>query len=196
VGRKEREVTTEERLQKLELDLAGAKRRSRRLVVGMGLTVAACVVGFAVLGATSPAQPVAAEGVIRARQFILVDEKGNERAELAINETGPGLRVFDQKGKVRAALGVTIQCASLALLDDNGEGRAVLAVAKDRTGLGLFGDNGQVRASLAVPKEGPWLNLFDEKGKLRATLDVPWRGVIGSELRLYDENGKLFWSAP
>ena len=84
-------MTTEEQLEKVEKELAAVKRQVRRLVIG-GAVGVAC---FAILLAAwaRPAE-------VQARKFVLVDEKGKTRALLAVEEGGPGMRLFGEKDKV------------------------------------------------------------------------------------------------
>ena len=148
-------MTTEERLEKLERELAAAKRRILCLPV---------VVGLAVVGA-GLAWVSAVPKVIRANEFILEDADGKSRITLALTELGAGLVLSDENGKIRATLALTELGPVLGLVDENGQPRARLATLKDGPGLTLYDESGKDRARLAVNKDGPSLGLYDENGK-------------------------------
>jgi len=87
-------MTTEEQLEKVEKELAAVKRQVRRLVIAGAVGVGCFVILLAVSAVS--ARPVG----VRARKFVLVDEKGKTRALLAVEEGGPGMRLFGEKDKV------------------------------------------------------------------------------------------------
>jgi len=140
-------MTTEERLAKVERELAEtkaqaacAKRRTRWLLaaLGLGLGVLALVWVSAASEPRAEAQGAAGGRTVRANKFVLEDENGKARAILTVDEDGPRLSLLDDAGKPRAALGVTADGPMLALLDANGKVRAGLAVVKGRSGLALY----------------------------------------------------------
>jgi hypothetical protein len=163
-------MTVDERLEKLERELAGAKRRNQWTSAVAGLAVTGLLLAWVVTG-TTPA--VAAEGAgevpkeIRANAFIVEDENGTVRARLSERR----LDLLDEKGLERASLGVSF----LSLNDEKGELRAGLGTR----GLGLRGERGELRVSLGSELG---LSLWDERGELRAGL-----GTCG--LDLLDEKG-------
>jgi len=166
-------MMTEERLEKVERELRAAKRRSRWLLVALGLGLGAMALVWASAASVPKAEAQgAADGrTVRANMFILEDENGKPRAALAALKDGPVLSLFDENGKPRAGL----------------------AVAKDGPRLGLLDENGKARAVLFALKDGPVLNLFDENGKTRVGLDVNADGPV---LNLLDAAGKAIWRAP
>ena len=109
-------MTTDERLDKLEKELARAKRRNRRLLAVVGLVVGAFALVWIVARAGCNAQ-----SVIRANAFVLQDENGKARAELRMDKDGPGLSLFDAAGKTRAGLTVVKDAPMLSLYDENGK---------------------------------------------------------------------------
>ena len=155
-------MTTEERLEKVERELAAAKRQVRRLVIGGAVPLACVAILLAVW-----ARPTE----VQARKFVLVDESGQTRALLAVDEDGPRLSLADENGKTRAELSVVKAGPALNLSDKNGNARAGLRVLKDGPVLDMDNGNGKTRALLAVEEGGP-------------------------AMRLYDQNDKILWSAP
>ncbi len=147
-------MTTEERLETLERELARAKRRNRRLPAAARL----------VAGAFALVCIVAAAGC---NSFVLVDENGKPRIMLAVIKAGPVLSLIDENGEDRAILVVGKHGPKLAMLDENGKPRAMLAVDEVGPMLAMLDENGKHRASLVVDKDGPRLRLLDENGKLK-----------------------------
>ena len=113
-------MTTEERLEILEQELARAKRRNYWFLAVLGLAVGLFALGWYFAGTTGRA----AEGVVeevRANKFTLLDENGKECAILTMLEGAPGLRLYDENGKPRAGQGVFKGWPGLILHDDNGK---------------------------------------------------------------------------
>ena len=191
-------MTTEERLAKVEQELAHVKRRSRWLLGGVALALGVGLVAWAFGPDKTLAQ--AASGAVkevRANAFYLVDGTGKERASLAVTTGGPGLILWDAAGKPRAFLGMPPSAAGSAtglwLYDAAGKQRAACGVTADGPGLTLLDATGKERAELSVAKDWPRLSLFDENDKTRAILGV---AKDGPRLSLGDEAGKVIWSAP
>jgi len=177
-------MITEERLEKVERELAATRRRSRWLMAALGLALGAFGLAWIFAGPAPTLQAqvgAGAERVVRANRFVLEDENGKVRALLGVTAEGPGLILHDENGKIRIVLDVAKDVPELLLLDENGEIRAGLAVAKDVPGLALKDAAGKVRAWLAVSKAGPGLALYD---------------IGGPGLSLWDAAGKPIWSAP
>ena len=166
-------MTTEERLAKVERELARAKRRSRWLLaaLGLGLGALALVWASAANVPKAEAQGAADGRTVLAERFELVNAQSKVRAYLEMAKDGP----------------------MLCLADAAGRPRAMLAVREGGPGLALFDENGKSRATLFALKDGPRLALFDENGKSRAALVVDKDGVV---LSLFDATGKPFWSTP
>ena len=165
-------MTTEERVEKLEKDLARVAsalvHRTADGRVGRGLLVICVAIACVLAGALAPARTraqAAGGKVVRATGFVLVDEKGRTRASLLVTEDGPGLLLQDEKGETRFFLHVGELGPGLTLFDEKGEGRAFLDVLKRVPGLTLFDEMGKGRALLSVWEDGPELSLYDEKGE-------------------------------
>jgi hypothetical protein len=147
------EPTLDERVVKLEQELAVAKRSNQFMMILFLLLI---VLGFAVNWKISKAYVQAVHPVVRAQQFLLVDENGKRRAGLTVNQMGAGLFFLDENGKPRAMLGMEDKAApglifgmedkagpALLLADENGKPRAWLSVSKDGPGMGLLDANGK-----------------------------------------------------
>ena len=168
-------MTTEERLETLEKELAHAKCRSRRLlgqyasvwtVVCLAAGAFALVWIVAGMVNRAEAQWGGVPTVIRANAFLLEDKNGKVRARLAVVSGFP-------------------------------------LVGKDAPSLILADENGEPRAWLSVDKDGPALTLYDQNGKTRAVLGAGQEVFLGgrtkyseSSLRLFGADGKGIWQAP
>jgi hypothetical protein len=175
-------TTTEERLEKLERELAREKRNHRRWRAGMLLVVGIAAIGIASL----PRLPIHF-GEVRARSFVLIDEKGRTSASLEITKDGPALALFGEKGDSSAKMDVDSTGARLALQDENGISRVLMGMSNHGPVLGLCDDKGKPRICLGANQDDKGLLLYDEKDTLRARLTVTKAGAV---LELYDENGK------
>ena len=179
----EPEMTTEERLEKLEREQAAVKRLGRRLLIVFGLFAGTVALAWIFSNPTRTSFAPADGKVIRANGFVLEDDQGRTRAALGFSEDGPSLALSDEKGKPRAGLAMAKDGPGLALLDEKGEIRAVLTVLKDGPSLGLLDENGKSRVGLSATKSRARaaLGLSDEKGEIRAVLaaakDGPMLGL-------------------
>ena len=154
--RKDKPMTTEERLEKLEKELAQlARAATEEVIARQFVLVDDKGKTRAVLGMSKTGPSLA-----------LYDENGKFRATLNVTEDGPALGLLDEKGKPRAGLAVTKDGPQLSLFDENSKNRAWLAMSKNGPGLILLDENDKPRVGLAMLKDGPKLGLSDEKGKL------------------------------
>ena len=184
-------MTTDERLEACERELARTKRRYRWLSGAMAIAATVWVMGD---NAWRPAyveaqgQEAAAKEV-RAQRFVVVDNNGEQRATLGVSETGPVLELSDDAGVPRAVLNVGPAGALLYLNDDNGEERAAFGSDAETLGpvLRLRGATHEQTAVLHV-SFGPALTLTDRNGVRRAELDAT---PLGPTLKLLDESGQL-----
>ena len=219
-------MTTKERLEKLERELARAKRLNRRMVLaGAGLLLgmfALLLVGRSMTSVAQGQEETARKKVIWANEFVLLDDRGRERGRLHMLKNGPSLSLYDEKGgkprvilstpglmlldengKLRVGLAVGDNDPGLMLSDENGKLRTVLAVGKDGQALAMRDENGNPRAGLAVTKDGASLALFDEDATNRVLVGVsqtetPDGKVItyNWSLLLFGPDGKAIWQAP
>jgi hypothetical protein len=97
---------------------------------------------------------------LRARQIILVDDKGKERASLVTDNAGSVfLMMADKAGKARINLSVSNDGPNLTFLDPSGQARTILG--STTVVPSHVNDNGI--AEVAPPSS---IVLFDSKGKL------------------------------
>ena len=123
-------------------------RRYRAALLGVGLIAAAGLAGpLRVRAGKTPE-------VIAAKEFALVDDRGQRRATLGEATRGPGLFLYDDAGRPRAALIAPKDGPGLLLYDEAGQRRAGLFATKDGPGLVLDDEAGQPRAGLDTSKDG------------------------------------------
>jgi hypothetical protein len=105
-------------------------------------------------------QQPSVEAEVRSHHFVLVDEKGKERASLVADGAGSVFLVmFDAAGKTRANLSVSNDGPSLVFYDPSGQQRAIIG---STTIVGSHvNENG-------IAEKGPASSivLFDKAGKL------------------------------
>lgn len=184
-------MTTEQRIEKLEGQLARVKWFNRCLIACIILSLGV----WFILKTFDPEMAWAGSGakVIRANSFFLQDENGNIRAGLDMLKDGPYLSLSNENGKHCAVFRVSKDRPELILSDDNGTTRVALTVGKVGPGLFMSDENGKFRAAFRVSKDGPELSLADPDMIYRAAMTV---GKDGPELSLRDETFKEIWSAP
>jgi len=167
MGGKEVEMTTDERLAKLERELSRARTRFRWLFVVAGLCImsVAVIYAFGQYQTTPRATKASTSKEIHANSFVLEDANGKPRASLAMDEDGLELRLRYDNGNIGAALCLHDEKMVLSLADHSGKPRAVLGLTKNVPLLCLYDEKEKPRATLAVLADGPHLVLRDEKGK-------------------------------
>ena len=111
-----------------------------------------------------PSQPVVqqtpVETEVRSHHFVLVDEKGKERASLVADGAGSVFLVmFDAAGKTRANLSVSNDGPSLVFYDTAGQQRTIIG---STTLVGSHVNDSGI-AEKAPPSS---IVLFDKSGKL------------------------------
>jgi hypothetical protein len=183
-------MTTDERMEKMEGQLARVRWFNHILIAGIVLFLGV----WLILKSFDPETAWAQSGVeeIRAKKFVLEDENGKIRATLAMTENGPMFSLSDENGKTRAALRVAEDKPSLSLHDVSGKERASLMVGTLGPYLTLYDENDKLRADLSVGKDSSSLSLSDGNGQERAVLGM----FDEPDLVLFDENGELIWAAP
>ena len=190
--------TTEERLEKLEWELAAAKHRNRWLLWGgafVALLVLSCLT-IAVIRRPAMSATPGDNRIIRANSFILEDENGKPRASLDVVNDGPVLLMFDENVKTRVQMDVFKNEPRLSMTDESDKNSAQIQMHVDKDGpaLGIVDENGKVRAQMSTGKDGPALVMRDENEKARVMMRVVKNGK--PRLLMTDENGKPVWTAP
>jgi hypothetical protein len=127
------------RVEKLEKRV----RRWKRAAMFVGFVVTSGAVMAQVRGIQGPGEvlpkgglpriegeqprPVSVEAEVRSRNFVLVDEKGKERASLVADGAGSVFLVmFDAAGKTRTHLSVGNDGPALTFYDPSGQARTIL----------------------------------------------------------------------
>jgi len=209
-------MTTDERMEKMEKELARVRWSNRCLIGCIVLSLGVCFIWRTFGPETAWAQSGAKE--IRANKFVLEDPNGKPCATLGyIENNGPALLLLDKNDVVRASLGLTPDGPGLELMDENhntrvglrthaggGPGlmlsdeddrpRAILNIlGRQGSQLVLIDQNKRPRAGVAALKGESRVWLRDQNGKPRAALTIT---EDGPNLSLTDENGKTTWSTP
>jgi len=138
--------------------------------------------------------------VIVANEIHLVDEHGKARWVLAFSKDGePSVTFVNKDGWAPMAMGVNrygFPFFNMVLQPRKGGGPSIALMdgrMKNRAVLGLWEDG------------EPYLTLLDRSGQVRATLGstILRDSLTGSSVRrpcsslvLFDEDGKIIWSAP
>ncbi len=148
--------------------------------------------------------------VIEAQEFRLVDASGKLRARLAVDDLigsrTTGLEMFGENGEKNVILRTgDYGMASLALANEGGATAELTVNRRDsRLQLSRSIRNPQLRLGLSQ-KGLPSLTLFDQNNNLRSILgstELIVDGAASTELPapfslvLFDEEGKVVWSAP
>lgn len=127
-------------------------------------------------------------GLVTAREFRLVDEEGNVRAELKTEKDKTTLELYDTAGDVRVALDSSNTKAQVLCLDSKEEIRAALSLVDDLPRLTLHtSDQDLGEVILSAEEDGGSLILGGADGKPRAGLIVLDKKAA---FALYDSNGE------
>jgi hypothetical protein len=120
-------------------------RSSRSRPVSLGLLAASIVVLVVALGREGSAASPEASDVLRARAIELVDEKGQVRAQLDVEDSGEVVfRLRDRQGTIRVKIGAAEDGSGLLLLDESTE-PGVHLLAKDAGTSLVLSDSGARR---------------------------------------------------
>jgi hypothetical protein len=121
-------------------------------------------------------------------QFVLRDEKGNERAFLGITKDGSALRFRDENGKDRLWLGLVKNTPGLIFFDNQGKRQAALSTAKRTASLTFYDGKENRRAFLVLNDQAAALHLLSERTSRHAGLSVEEEGVA---VWHHDPTGKV-----
>ena len=173
------------RLHAIEARAAYLERRLKFMVLGWLATVALLLASaWTPLPQAAAQSPKGTTDVLRARQFVVVDEKGTDRIvigpvpdpqimgkRMKRRSAGTGVQLNDASGNERGGLAVMDDGSMVVGIDDEaGRERAHLYfIPKKGSGLLLQGESGKQTISLAVPPEGeqsasPQLEMTDRAG--------------------------------
>lgn len=96
---------------------------------------------------------------VRANRFVLIDDAGQQRGVLRVNDGVPGLLLQDAAGGWRAVLSVNEAESSLFLTRANGESGVALAAGDGTSSFTLYGAGGKPEMELRTGPEGPVVAL-------------------------------------
>ena len=173
--------------------------RATRLERWLRFTILGWLATVALLLASTwmPLSEAAAQGpkgttdVLRARQFVVIDEKGTDRIVIG---PVPDPQILGKRVRRRSA-GTGIQ-----LNDANGNERGGLAIMDDGSVVvGIDDEAGRERAHLYfIPKKGSGLLLQGESGKQTISLSVPPEGEQSAspQLEVTDRAGNRVAAVP
>lgn len=165
--------------------------------------------GSVLLLGAGKSEEMGVPGELRARQFVLVDERGTVVGRLGPLHNGAmGLGFYEMGKKSRVLLSVDQEGgSSLSLIGKDGQGSLLLkADGTGATGLRLLDKQWKTRAALATwPDGSPFVQLTDREGKDRALLGYAEVVVDGagelikrseSSLVLLNGDRAILWRAP
>jgi hypothetical protein len=109
--------------------------------------------------------------------FVVRDDKGNERAWLGMGEDGPVLRFRGAEGKERLWLGVAKSTPGLVFYDEEGNRRAALSAGKSAAKLVFYDGKNTPKAWLVIGDEAAALHLRGSQGASHAGLSVEEDGI-------------------
>ena len=156
--------------------------------------------------APEPAAPAIPEK-LEAESFVLVDQAGHERAELAMGGTGPSFRLLNQSGSalVTISLNDGAPGGPMLLLSDPAHHASLTMSALESAGsqLTLMGDNQDAKVHMSVTKDGTALELFDQDGfstsvgnGVKVSKSGKAQQTSAASIALYNKDRKVLWSAP
>jgi hypothetical protein len=160
-----------------ELDLALVTKRleglerQNRTMRGFGAIVVVLAAGMALMGGQSHGNNNQPDN------FVLRDDKGNERAWLGMGKDGPVLRFRDQDGKERLWLGVAKSTPGLVFYDGQGNRRAALSAGKSALTLVFYDGRETPKGWLVMNDEATALHLRGAKRENHAGLSVEEDGI-------------------
>jgi hypothetical protein len=183
--------------------------RENRYWKALGIVAVGILGLILLLGASKHKETVPVADELRARQFVLVGERGNVLGRLgALPHGSMGFALYDAGTRTRALLAVDADGASsLSLVGRHGKGSLLLKAENDgAAGIRLFDQQWKTRVSLGIwPDGSPFLQLADRDGKNRAILGYSELVVNAtgelierpeSSLILLNGNRTVIWRAP
>jgi hypothetical protein len=132
-------MTTEERIEKLEKDLARLRSQHRWRWAWVFITLVGLVVFMELFEAGKVPR------ILEASEFVVIDGKGRERAKLGMSDDGcPRLGIYNSEGKPRAMLALIDPSAGLFLGDENGKFRVAIAMKENAPHLSIMDENDEI----------------------------------------------------
>jgi len=145
----------------LETRVARLERANRRLLVAVGLLA---VLPLLTLAACGERKSGGASESIRAGGFQMIDDTGAVRAEIRLDEQGPGIYLYDETGANRISLSHDDDQTALFLRDAVGDIRVGAAqFAHGGGGFALHGAEAKGGAVLYLAQRGS-LSFYDAEG--------------------------------
>ncbi len=135
---------------------------------------------------------------IRARRFIVVDDRGTTRVQLGLlGEEGAGLELADSRGVGRAAIAVRPDgAAAIEMLGEERHPRVTLEVLPDGSPrLELRGPDGMSAVTVGVRRDGAaHVLLADHHGQHRSALTITPRRTTGPRWISMTGRGRFAWA--
>ncbi len=181
----------------------------KQFVITLAVVVVAGLLGGALSERTYRQRPAFAQEdepqVVRAQQFVVVDDGGKDQAVLgAAPWGGPRLEFYDQEGNERLAVALGtdgnpylgLYARDLFLREDGSSALSLGLIGEQSIPrLSMLDPVGNTRVTLALTPEGdPQLVLSDGNDVGRLVCEVLEDG--SPEITLRDEKNEPFWFAP
>ncbi|MFO8008672.1 MAG: hypothetical protein R6V05_13155 [Candidatus Brocadiia bacterium] len=164
------------------------------------IVAAALIGGFAaqaVLGTVvGGAHAASAEGVIRARAFVVVDEQGRELATLGARADATGLVVRDKEGNRRMVVGMLPDEQTAIVINGADQTTQLALGAWEKTNhLDLYDGAGRARFTVGVAREGgnAGLAFYDREKNERLAIGMGPHGA--GDFVMKDASGMALWRA-
>jgi hypothetical protein len=144
---------------------------------------------------------------IEAESFVLKDQAGHVRAELAMGGTGPSLKLRDQSGSalVTVSLNDAAPGGPFVLLSDpqHHAGLSMSVLEGAGSQLTLTGERPDVQAHLGVAPDGASLQVTDQDGfsanignGVQTTKGGQTKKTSAGSITLFNKDRKVLWTVP
>lgn len=135
------------------------------------------LLALATLTDLRPTQAQREPGQATFSKLTIVDQRGQQKITLGVEEGRPVVGLYDPQGKPRATLWVDQQGDPvIGLADKNGKGRMGIRLADGVPLLTLRDEDAKARAMITMIGGQPWLVFNDEDGRRRVTLRTTSEG--------------------
>ena len=109
--------------------------------------------------------------------FVVRDDRGNERAWLGMGTDGPALRFRGEDGKERLWLGIVKSTPGVVFYDEQGNRRAALSAGKSAVKLVFYDGKDTPKGWLVMSDDVAALHLRGREGQAHAGLSVEEDGI-------------------